>query len=103
MLKPVFQIAERDGVWTYGDDGELRRATDDEIDNGVATDIDSIEVSQEKLGTSYTVLVSDTLAGLIESVNDLLHAGWRPLDAPFYVFAADSDSQGWHQAMIYME
>lgn len=107
MAKPVFIIGERAGVWTYGDDGELRLATAEEeaaADAANAFDVMAeSEVSPAKLGTSYTVLVTDTLAGLIESVNDLMHAGWQPLDSPFYVFAADSDSQGWHQAMIYME
>jgi len=105
MVKPVFTIADRPGVWTYGDDGELRQATAAEEAAAAAAQEGEAapEVSPAKLGTSYTVLTTDTLSGLIESVNDLIHAGWQPLDSPFYVFAADSDSQGWHQAMIYME
>lgn len=103
MAKPVFIIGERAGVWTYGDDGELRLATEDE--EAAAMSIQHVsehggpEVSQAK-PSSYTIAVQDTIAELVEAVNDLTAEGWQPIGAPFYVQKA-FDARGWHQALFY--
>lgn len=84
MGKPVFQIAERAGLWTYDDNGELIQA-----DAGVS----------HAKQPSYTIVTADTVADLLESVNDLLPDGWVPIGAPFYV-AKNFDVSGWHQALF---
>ena len=103
MAKPVFIIGDRAGVWTYGDDGELRLATDDEETAAMSiqrvSEHGAAEVSQAK-PSSYTIAVQDTLAELVEAVNDLTAEGWQPVGAPFYV-NKPLDPQGWHQALFY--
>ena len=106
MAKPVFQIAERAGLWTYGDDGELREATEFEVqqaealgDEATELVVDGEPVSQAKLTASYTIAVQDTIADLVAQVCDLVTDGWIPIGAPFYV-NRPMDGTGWHQALF---